>query len=276
MKQDLRRFYAKIDRILAGSNAAKMRDPNNKRRFSYRIIGRASRRYDHKMIGGARDRGIMAVLTIELIDSWCTLNNTKIQTHELYWDETDQDSIDEWSLCSGWRWNSFIQYCADGMVMDSPSNVDVSPWTLPFNPSDSYDDIANRTHQDPTDEETAYLTDLFAGFSYAESSRGSRESMLRSTKWADEMKIPECYDRLFEDRRVAFLDQDGLMIAAFGQAYANGRWFILYRDDDRIFGKRDSFSWHSIMFEIRSDMMRYLRKCDPTSGMEALIELSGI
>lgn len=276
MKDDLKRFYAKIDKIMADSNADKMRDHNNKRRFSYRIIGRGSRRYDHKMIDGARDRGFEAVLVIELIDSWCTLNNTKIKTNELYWDETDQDSIDEWSLCNGWKWNSFIQYCADGMIMDSPPNVDVRPWTLPFNPSDSYDDITGRTHQDPSDEETAYLTDLFANFNYAESSRGSRKSMLRSASWSDGAKVPECYDRFFEDKRVAFLDQDGLLIAAFGQAYANGRWFILYRDDSRIFGNRDRFSWHSIMFEIRSDMMDYLRKCDPTRGMEALIELSGI
>lgn len=271
MKDDLKKLYAKIDSIMAKSNARKMRDHGNMRRFSYRIIGRSSRRYDYKMSDGIRDAGVEAFLTIEMIDSWCTLNNTKIQTHELF-----DANVDEFSICNGWKWNSFIQYCADGQIFDSPPNIDVGPWTLPFNPSNSFDDITNRTQQTPTDEERAYLTRLFAGFNYAESSNGARRSMLRSDSWRDLAKVPECYDRFSDGKRVAFLDPDGYLIAAFGQAYANGRWYILYKDDGRIFGKRDSFSWHSIMFEIRSDMMRFIHECDPTSGMEALIELSGI
>lgn len=271
MKDDLKRLYAKIDDVMAKSNARKMKEAGNKRRFSYRIIGRHSQRYDHKMRGGTRDAGVYACLTVELIDSWCTLNNTKIQTQELF-----EDSVDEYAICNGWKWNSFIQYCADGLIFDSPPNIDVSSWTLPFNPSDSYDDITNRICQTPTDDEIAYLTDLFADFSYAESSTGMRQSMLGSTHLNDAFKVPECYDRFADDHRVAFMDSDGLMIAAFGQAYSNGRWYILYRDDSRIFGKRDRFSWHSIMFRIRSDMMDFIRKCDPTMSVETLLELSGI
>ncbi len=295
MKDDLRKLYSEIDSFMASMNADAMSDSTNNQRFSWRIINRWSTRYHNEMSDGTIDEGVYAGAYVEFIDSWCTLNNCVRPTGDLF-----PGNIDTINMINGWAMNSFVQFAADGVVADSPSNINTS--ISPMFPANRFDDkTRNRRAQTPTDDEIKYLTRLFANFDFARCTTESRHDILDGlNRWTDMHKVPECYERFSPDNRVAFLDDSTSLIIAFGEAAlgydssntvahwfrkaalgydssnAVAHWFILYKDTDRLYSKRDKYSWHSIMFESKESMLEFVGRCDPSSRVPALLALNGI